>query len=202
MVTGVTGIVLAGGESSRMGRPKAQLIFGRCALIDIVVSRLREVMDQVIVVAAPGQHLAPAGARVVHDAVAHQGPMNGMRHGLAAARSNVCFVTSCDLAFLNRSLIAHLVEVSPGHDVVVPRWHERLQPLHAVYRRAVLPLLEGLLAAGERRPVSLFARVRTLTVEEDEIRRFDPDGWSLFNINTPADYSQAVERWRLGPPAG
>jgi molybdopterin converting factor small subunit len=104
-------------------------------------------------------------------------------------------VTSCDSAFLNIHLIAHLVSQMPEHDVVVPHWQGRFQPLHAVYRRSVLPLLATQLARGELRPVHLFERVRTRRIDEDEIRRFDPEGWSLFNMNTPDDYAEALKRW-------
>jgi molybdopterin converting factor small subunit len=79
---------------------------------------------------------------------------------------------------------------------VVPHWQGRFQPLHAVYRNSVLPLLEGQLARGELRPVFLFDKVRTRRIEEEEIRRFDPEGSSFFNMNTPEDYAEALTRWK------
>jgi molybdopterin-guanine dinucleotide biosynthesis protein A len=194
-VTGATAVVLAGGRSSRMGRPKALLPFGGEPLISHVVTTLNALFADVVVVAAPGQDLPVMPVTLVRDDVAYQGPVGGLCYGLRAARRERCFVTACDSAFLNVSLIAHLVSRLPGHDVVVPWWLGRLQPLHAVYRRSVLPLLEGQLARGELRPVSLFDRVRTLRIDEDEIRRFDPDGASFFNMNTPDDYTQALKRW-------
>jgi molybdopterin converting factor small subunit len=137
---------------------------------------------------------------LVRDDVAHQGPVGGICYGLTAAAGDVCFVTSCDSAFLNPRLIAHLVSQISEHDVVVPHWQGRLQPLHAVYRRSVLPLLEEQLVRGELRPIYLFEKVRTLRVDEDEIRRFDPDGSSFFNMNTPEDYAEALKRWSDLPP--
>jgi molybdopterin converting factor small subunit len=79
----------------------------------------------------------------------------------------------------------------------VPHWDGRPQPLHAVYRRSVLPLLEGQLRRNELRPVYLFDKVRTRDVDAEEVRRFDPEGWSFFNMNTPDDYARAVTRWPL-----
>ena len=192
---GATAIVLAGGRSSRMGRPKALLPFDGEPLISHVVTTLAAVFADVVVVAAPEQVLPAMPVTLVRDQVAYQGPVGGICYGLSAARSEICFVTSCDSAFLNASLIAHLVSCVSEHDVVVPCWQGRLQPLHAVYRRSVLPLLEGQLTRGELRPVYLFDKVRTLRIDEDEIRRFDPDGASFFNMNTPADYAEAVARW-------
>jgi molybdenum cofactor guanylyltransferase len=187
-----------------MGKPKALLPFDNEPLIVHVVATLRSLFAEVVVVAAPGQELPSMPVTVVHDDVAYQGPVGGIYYGLTAAGGDVSFVTSCDSAFLSPHLIAHLVSRMPQHDVVVPHWQGRFQPLHAVYRRSVLPLLEEQLARGELRPVYLFDKVRTLRIDEDEIRRFDPDGSSFFNMNTPEDYAEALTRWsevgrRRGP---
>lgn len=177
-----------------MGRPKALLPLADAPLVARVVAALRAVTDDVVVVAAPGQELPPLPARLVSDRVPHEGPLNGIRHGLAAAQSDVCVVAPCDAAFLQPALVSHLLAAAAGYDVVVPRWLQRLQPLHAVYRRSVLPLVEEELARGGRRPVSVFDQVRTRTIDEDEVRSVDPEGWSFFNINTPEEYRRAVAR--------
>ncbi len=191
-----TAIILAGGKSSRMGRPKAMLPFGGEPLITRVINGLTPLFPERVVVAAPEQELPELPATVVRDDVAYQGPVGGIRYGLEASRSAAAFVTSCDVPFLSLPLVAHLAARLPGHDVVVPRWEGRLQPLHAVYRRSVLPLLERQLERGELRPVFLYDKVRTARLEEDEVRAFDPDGSSFFNMNTPDDYERALARWR------
>jgi molybdopterin-guanine dinucleotide biosynthesis protein A len=194
-MTDAAAIVLAGGKSSRMGKPKALLPFGDEPLIVHVVATLRRLCAEVVVVAAPEQELPALPVTLVRDEVAHQGPVGGIYYGLSAAAADISFVTSCDSAFLNPRLIAHLVSRISEHDVVVPHWQGRFQPLHAVYRRSVLPLLEQQLARSELRPIYLFEKVRTLRIDEDEIRRFDPDGSSFFNMNTPEDYAEALKRW-------
>jgi molybdopterin-guanine dinucleotide biosynthesis protein A len=178
-----------------MGTPKALLPFDETPLIEHVVATLRRLFDEVVVVAAPGQDLPSMPVTLVRDEVEYQGPVAGIYNGLRVASRDVSFVTSCDSAFLNAALISHLVSAIPEHDVVVPHWQGRYQPLHAVYRRSVAPLLGEQLARGELRPVYLFDRVRTRRVDEEEIRRFDPDGSSFFNMNTPADYAEALRRW-------
>jgi molybdopterin-guanine dinucleotide biosynthesis protein A/molybdopterin converting factor small subunit len=200
--TGAAAIVLAGGKSSRMGTPKALLRFDDEPLIVHVVATLQALFAEVVVVAAPGQDLPSMPVKLVRDDVAYQGPVGGMYYGLTAAGCDISFVTSCDSAFLNTDLISYLVSQIPDHDVVVPHWQRRLQPLHAVYRKSVVPLLEGQLARGELRPVYLFDKVRTRRVDEDDIRRFDPEGLSFFNMNTPDDYAVALERWRDVAPRG
>jgi molybdopterin-guanine dinucleotide biosynthesis protein A len=201
--TDAAGIVLAGGRSSRMGTPKALLPFDGQPLIVHVVAKLQKVFREIVVVAAPDQALPSLPVTLVRDQVAYQGPVGGIYYGLAEASKEIGFVTSCDSAFLNLELISHLVAQIPEHDVVVPHWEGRFQPLHAVYRRSVLPLLGDQLAQGDLRPVHLFDKVRTRRVDEHEIRRFDPEGASFFNMNTPADYAEALKRWdELGREAG
>ena len=191
---GTTAIVLAGGRSSRMGRDKAWLPIAGQPLVARVAALLDALVDEVVVVAAPGQRLPPVPARIARDAVPWEGPARGLQEGLLRASGDVAFVTACDAAFLQPSLIRHLLSRIPGHDVVVPCWHGRWQPLHAVYRVSVLPVLSALLAEGERRPAALFDRVRTCRVEAQEVLRFDPEGFSFWNINTPEDYVAALAR--------
>jgi molybdopterin-guanine dinucleotide biosynthesis protein A len=190
-----TAIILTGGKSSRMGRPKALLPFGNEPLIAQIVRTLKRKFTQIVVVAAPGQDLPVLPAKVVRDEVAYQGPVGGIYYGLKAANESAAFVTSCDAVFLSLPLIAHLTSQIPHNDVVVPYWQNRFQPLHAVYRRSVLPLLKEQLERGELRPIFLYDRVRTCKVGEEEIRRFDPEGLSFFNMNAPEDYAQALRLW-------
>ncbi len=195
-----TAVILAGGKSSRMGRPKALLPFDNDPLIVHIVRALKSMFAEAVVVAAPEQELPPLPALLVRDEVAYQGPVGGIYYGLKAAQGEFCFVTSCDVAFTNLSLISYLISHISNYDVVVPYWQERFQPLHAVYRRSVLPLLKEQLERGELRPIFLYDKVRTRKVHEDEIRRLDPEGLSFLNMNTPADYEQALKRWEENRP--
>jgi len=189
-------IILAGGKSSRMGRPKALLLFDGEPLIVRIVRILRRLFADIVVVAAPGQELPPLPVKLVRDDEAYQGPVGGIYYGLRAASGEVSFVTSCDVPFVNLSLISYLTSQISNYDVVVPYWEERFQPLHAVYRGNVAPLLKEQLDRGELRPISLYKKVRTREVGEDEIRRFDPDGLSFLNMNTPDDYESTLRRWQ------
>lgn len=191
-----TAIILTGGKSSRMGQPKALLPFDGEPLIVHTVRALRTCFSEIVVVAAPDQELPVLPAAVVYDEVAYQGPVGGILYGLRAASHEVCFVTSCDAPFLNFSLIRHLLALSDNYDVVVPFWDERLQPLHAVYHRSVAPLLQEQLERGELRPVFLYKKVRTYEVPAEDIRRFDPEGLSFRNMNSPADYQAALTLWQ------
>ena len=189
-----TAVVLAGGKSSRMGRPKSLLLFDGEPLIAHIVRALKRMFAETVIVAAPEQELPDLPAILVRDEVAYQGPVGGIYYGLKAAGGNFCFVTSCDVPFLNPALISHLTSQILNYDVVVPHWENRFQPLHAAYRTSVAPLLKEQLDRGELRPVYLFDIVRTCKIGEEEIRRFDPEGLSFFNMNTPDDYEEALKR--------
>ena len=191
-----TAVILTGGKSSRMGCPKALLPFGNEPLINHLVRRLQDNFNFIVVVAAPDQDLPPLPAKVVRDEVPYQGPVGGIYYGLKAAIGTGAFVTSCDAAFLNLPLISYLTLQILNHDVVVPYWQDRFQPLHAVYRKSVAPLLKEQLERGELRPIFVYDKVRTRKVGEEEIRRFDPEGLSFFNMNVPDDYAQALMLWQ------
>jgi len=191
-----TAIILTGGKSSRMGQPKALLRFDGEPLIVHIARAVGRLFADIVIVAAPGQELPPLPATVVRDDVAHQGPVGGIYYGLRAASRDIAFVTSCDVPFLNLRLISYLASQIANYDVVVPHWQGRFQPLYAVYRREVVSLLEEQLERGELRPISLYAKVRTREVQEDEIRRFDPEGLSFLNMNSPEDYHAALRRWQ------
>jgi molybdopterin-guanine dinucleotide biosynthesis protein A len=214
-----TAVVLAGGKSSRMGRPKALLPFDGEPLIVHTVRKLEHLFSEIIVVAAAGEQFVELSSllrsqpdqpnelsepnkpnepkvTLVRDEVAYQGPVAGIYYGLQEARGEIAFVTSCDVPFLSLPLISYLISQIPDYDVVVPYWEERLQPLFAVYRREVAPLLKEQLEQGELRPISLYKKVRTREVLQDEIRRFDPEGLSFLNMNSPEDYQAALKRWQ------
>ena len=193
-------VILVGGKSSRMGRPKALLPFGGQPLIAHVVRKLESIFPEIVVVAAPDQELPALPVKIARDDIAYQGPVSGIYHGLQTSAREVCFVTSCDAPFLNLTLVSHLLAQISDVDVVVPFWEERLQPLHAVYRRSVAPLLKSQLERGELRPIFLFDKVRTRKVNENEIRRFDPQGMSMLNMNSPEEYEAALRLWRAKNP--
>ena len=194
-IAAATAVVLTGGKSSRMGRPKALLPFDGEPLIVHVVRALKKMFAETVVVAAPDQELPSLPAVLVRDEVAYQGPVSGIYHGLKAATKEVCFVTSCDAPFLNLQLISQLLAQISDCDVVVPYWQQRFQPLHAVYRTSVLPLLKDQLERGELRPIFLYDKVRTRKIPEQEIRRLDSEGLSLLNMNSPAEYEAALQLW-------
>jgi molybdopterin-guanine dinucleotide biosynthesis protein A len=192
------GIVLAGGRSSRMGLPKALLPFGPERMLQRVVRLLREVVQPIVVVAAHGQSLPelPADVAIVCDERQSSGPLEGLRAGLAALAGHVqrAYASSCDVPLLHTSLVRHVIELAEqgNWQIAVPRAEGFHHPLAAVYDVSILPAIERLLAADRLRPVFLFDEVRTLVIEAEQLRPFDPQLDSLRNLNRPVDYVAAL----------
>jgi molybdopterin-guanine dinucleotide biosynthesis protein A len=198
------GIVLCGGQSKRMGQPKAWLQFAGETMLGRVVRLLGEVVDPIVVVAAPDQDVPPlpAGVGVVRDDEKGRGPLQGLAAGLAAlrGRADAAYLSSCDVPFLRPAFVRRLLDLLGDAAVCVPRVGDYHHPLAAVYRLDVADAVTKLLAEGRLRPFFLFEAVPTRVVEAAEMADADPTFQTLRNLNTPEDYETAV-REAAGPAA-
>jgi molybdopterin-guanine dinucleotide biosynthesis protein A len=190
LVESVSAIILAGGQSRRMGRDKALIDYDGKPIIAHVIDLLRELSEDVIVVSNRSETYAPFGARIVPDYDPPGGPLGGIYTGLSAAKNDLAIVVACDMPFLNRSLLRHLIDRAQPADAVVMLTDGEYEPLHAVYRRTCLPSIQDHLLKGDRRVISFFDDVRLATVPADEWRVIDPSGQSIANLNTPEDLQQ------------
>ncbi len=198
------GIVLCGGHSRRMGRPKLLLPFGPEPMLARVVRRLAEAVEPVVVVAAVDQQLPPlhAAVVVVRDRRPDRGPLEGLAAGLTAlaGRAEAAFVTACDVPLLAPAFVRRVVELAEGWAIAVPHVEGYDHPLAAVYRVDLLPEVETLLGGERLRPVYLFDRVRTRRVGTEDLCGADPTLGSLRNVNTPEEYQAALVAAGLVPP--
>lgn len=192
----VAGIVLCGGQSSRMGRPKAWLPFAGEIMLPRVVRLLREVVEPVVVVAAPSQDVPPLPAEVVvvRDEEQGRGPLQGLAAGLAAlhGRADAAYLSSCDVPFLRPAFVGRLIALLGDNAICVPRVGDYHHPLAAVYRLVVEDTVRCLLAENRLRPFFLFEAVPTLVVEAAELADVDPTFQTLRNLNTPEEYEAAL----------
>jgi molybdopterin-guanine dinucleotide biosynthesis protein A len=188
-------ILLAGGESRRMGRSKAWLEFGGRPLLSILAERLLSRFPEGVIVAGPGQELPETPVPVLRDEHPGEGPVAGLAVGLRAVPHPLAFVVSCDVPFLNLDVAEYLANVAACYDLAVPEWEGRRHPLQAVYRTSVQPVLAQQLSGGRRRLMEVLDLVRTVVVPESELRALDPEGRSFFNMNTPEDYRRALSLW-------
>jgi molybdopterin-guanine dinucleotide biosynthesis protein A len=189
-MTRAAGVVLAGGQASRMGkRNKALLKVGGLPLIERVVIALAPLVSRVIIVAndpAPFRYL---GLETIPDALGASGALAGLLAGLLEARQPV-LATGCDLPFISGPLAMYLMENLPGWDAVVPKCPEGLQPLFAVYGPGCVEPVRKAVDLGEHRITGFYRGLSVRYVEGPELAPFEPDR-AFFNINTPADLALA-----------
>ena len=190
----MTAIILAGGKSSRLGANKALQIIGGKTLVQWVVERLATLTTEIIIATARGEAIpCSSAARItaVADIYPARGPLAGICSGLQASSGPRSIVASCDTPFLSTGLLEYMTRISPISDIVVPRIKDRVEPLCAVYSRNCVAPIRELLQRNELKIVKLFPMVRVKYIEEDEIRNFDPEHLSFFNINSQADLEKA-----------
>ncbi len=185
-----TGIILAGGKNLRMGQNKAFLEVQGERIIDRIKRIFIDLFDEVLLVTNSPRDYLDLNLRIVADLYRERGSLAGIFTGLFHASFSHAFVAACDMPFLNPALIAHLVELSPGYDIVIPRTEDGLQPLHAVYSRKCLPFMEDLLREGNLKILDFFHRVKKREVPTDEMIPFDPQLASFLNLNTPEDLTR------------
>ena len=191
----LTGIVLAGGASQRMGRDKAFLELDGRPLIAHVVERVACVCAEVLVVASNVQPYAGLGVRLVQDRFRDVGVLGGLHAGLEAAAHELALAVGCDMPFLNPALLRAFAGWAEGFDVAVLRQGEQVEPLHGAYRRTCLPAMETAIRANRRRIVSFFPQVCVRYVAPEEVAPFDPGLRSFRNVNTPKEWEAVQAAW-------
>ncbi|MDT3777965.1 molybdenum cofactor guanylyltransferase [Nitrospira sp. MA-1] len=191
--TNISGVVLAGGKSRRMGKDKRILEWEGVKFLDKVCLTLVELFDEIIVVTAiedyPCGHLP---VRSVTDAIPHTGSLGGMFTGIKEASHSSVFVVACDMPFLNPSVISRLCAL-PDNDVVMANLSTGYQPLHARYSKRCSLIMERMIQDGNLRIHSLIqdSSLSVQIVEESLFDDIDPHGYSFLNINTPFDFEFA-----------
>ncbi|HOT92307.1 MAG TPA: molybdenum cofactor guanylyltransferase [Anaerolineae bacterium] len=192
-----SGIVLAGGSSTRMGMDKRFMTIHAQPLVVWVIERLRALVDEVIVAALDPAAFDSIEARVVTDVYPGQGVLAGLHAGLAAAQSEWAIAVAGDMPLLNPVLLRAMMRLAQGSaaDIIVPQWQGNLEPLHALYRPAACaPAAEAALRAGKRRIIAFYPDVRVHIMSQDAIAQWDPEGRSFFNVNTPDDWALALQQ--------
>ena len=197
----LSAIIVAGGRSRRMGRPKPWLPLADVPLIAHVAARVRPLVHEVVVVAAAEQDLPSLAARIVRDREPGLGPLPALALGLETVTTPYAFALGCDTPFVVRSVLRLLIEEVAGADAAIPVWQDRLQPLVALYHRRMASGIGVLAAAGERRLHSVASLPGVRLVPAERLRARDPGGASFRTLNTPEEYAAALDAWTRDGPA-
>jgi molybdopterin-guanine dinucleotide biosynthesis protein A len=193
----VTGVILAGGRSSRMGRDKAWLPWHGHTLLQQITQELLLQVNPLMVVAQAGQHLPqlPQEVDICQDQEPDQGPLRGLHAALQEApKDRPVFVTGCDYPFIGQLQVGRLAREMGDWDAVVPRLRGQAHPLAGLYQPRVLPMMAKLLAREQRSLHALLDQVRVHWIGAWAFAAFDPRGQALVNINTPEDYQLALRQ--------
>ncbi|MEW6196177.1 MAG: molybdenum cofactor guanylyltransferase [Bacteroidota bacterium] len=201
----VCGVILSGGKSSRMGTNKALLKIDDQTIIERVFYLMKDVFDEVVISTNEPELYGFIDTEKVVDKFPGFGPLAGIHSALSTAQAKKIFITTCDLPFINSSLIKFLLNVKTEEMIVVPKAEDRIQFLCGIYDRKILPLLENILlnvleAKNKNQEVKNSALslwnfaervgVEIVDVEEKIFYMMD----LFFNINSPEDYEYVKER--------
>ena len=193
METEVTGILLAGGKSRRMGEDKRHLVVGEQTLLERSLAVLHSIFQEVLVVIAQDSPPLGVDARVVRDLVPDCGSLGGLYSGLMQATTPWVFVVACDMPFLNQAVIAQFTSRKATADIVMAKLDARLHPMHALYGKQCLPVLEQMIRARQFKIQEMVSQssLRVCYVTEADLLTIDPSGRSFYNVNTLADLEAA-----------
>lgn len=193
-------LILAGGESRRMGENKALIKFGDKPLLLHVVEKVMRMAREIIVVIGKNDELndyaaiLPSSVKILKDAVNGKGPLVGILTGMQKMCSEYAVVLPCDSPFVKRELLEHLVCRSQGADAAIPQWpNGNIEPLHAVYRiSSALLAAKTALRKKELLVIDMIRRLdKVIYVSTDELRNFDQGLLTFFNINSQEDLKVA-----------
>lgn len=190
----MTAIILCGGRSKRMGRPKAFLPYEGSTIISHIVKSLDGLFRQTLLVANEPEAFEDLGMDVVKDILPYRGPMGGVLSGLLVARYEHSFVIACDMPLVNENLILGLARKRKDGDVVVVSHDKGIEPLLGVYSKACIKPLEESLFSGTLSIKDLLGDLSCSTIRVNSKNSDSGDLPSFFNVNTPKDYSRLITK--------
>ena len=187
----LTVAIMAGGQSSRMGMDKSFVLFEGRPMIEVVIDAVAGLGDETLLITNKPDEYAHLNLPMVSDVYPDHGSLGGIFTAVHAASHPHTLVVACDMPWLNRPLLEHMIALRESADVIVPRWEKYPEPLHAIYNKACLNPIEAKLKEKRLKITGFFGEVDVQFVDREEIERFDRNGRSFANINSPDDLAEA-----------
>jgi molybdenum cofactor guanylyltransferase len=188
----ITGVILVGGKSRRMGRDKAFLPWEGAPLFEKILSLFRDNFSSILLVGGDEQRFSGYGVTVVPD-IYPGSALGGLYTGLYHSKNQHIFVAACDMPFPNDGLLRHLCSAKEDFDCVVPETAEAFEPLFAVYAKPALAKMDELLQAGNFRIYDLYPLIQTRYIGGEELSPFADGGKSFINLNTPDEVAKLTQ---------
>ncbi len=190
MNSNLSGIILAGGKSIRMGKNKAFIEIAGTPIIQRIQTLFERLFDEIIIVTDQTELFSNLNAKIYADLIPNQGVLGGLYTGLFFSSFPFSFCAACDMPFLKDSVIKYLLKNIGDFDVVVPKTKDGLHPLHAIYSKNCLEPIKKIMGLRKYRIVDFYPMVKVKMINEEEFFSLDPMRESFINVNTPDELGQ------------
>jgi molybdopterin-guanine dinucleotide biosynthesis protein A len=189
----VTGIILSGGKSTRMGENKAFIELEGVPIVRRIYTLFKELFQEVIIVTNQQELFKYFDSKIYSDLIPNQGALGGLYTGLFFSTFQYSFCVACDMPFIKKALVQYIINHIEGEDVIVPRTEDGLQPLHAIYSKNCLDPIKIIMEQGKYKIIDFYNRVNVKTVEEKDFTLLDPLRESFINVNTPEELHSIIK---------
>ena len=190
-MTTVTGIILSGGKSSRMGENKDLLSLGNKKVIEHIYTELKNCCDEVAVVANDPSAYAFLTSNIISDRFPGKGPLAGLETAFFHKKADAYIISACDTPLIKREVYEHLYSRVRDFEAAVPVFDGQIHPLSGIYRRSVLTAVKQQLNKGELKVKSFFENIHVNYVDDFGSISNETLQQHFFNMNTPSDYEKA-----------
>ena len=190
----ISGVLLAGGKSRRMGKDKRILMISGKSLFTHALHVLESVFSEIIIVVDTiSSVVSGMNHQIVTDLIPDKGSAGGLYTGLTYASNSQVFAVACDMPFLNPAVIKKICDMSGSSDVTMVKLSNGLHPMHSVYSKGCLPVLRRMIEADQLRIQDLLLQqdLKTTILGQEVVQEVDPQFNSFLNVNTPADLEVA-----------
>jgi len=186
-----TGVILAGGKSSRMKFNKAFADIRGKSVIEIIIDKFKDFFEEIIIISNEPQLYQKFGFRVYTDIYPRLGPISGIHSALDHAIFDIAFILGCDMPFVNMKLVQFMLQKLKNYDSVVPEIDNYLQPTSAIYSKKCLPVLTDCLENNKLKLTMIFKELDTVIISEKELKQFGEVKDLFFNVNDSDALTQA-----------
>jgi molybdopterin-guanine dinucleotide biosynthesis protein A len=185
----ISGIILSGGKSIRMGENKAFIKIDGVPIIHRTVDLFKELFQELIIVTNQEDIFKDLKSKICLDLIPGKGALGGLYTGIFFSTFDYSFCVACDMPFIKKSLVDYLIKNVEDEDVIVPRTKDGLQPLHAIYSKKCLDPIKTAIDGGKFKIIEFYNLVKVKIVEENGFLSLDPLRESFINVNTPEELS-------------
>jgi molybdopterin-guanine dinucleotide biosynthesis protein A len=183
----MTGVILSGGKSIRMGKNKAFIQVEGVPIIERIHNLFRELFQELIIVTNETDLFSNFNSKIYSDLIPDKGALGGLYTGIVLSSFYHSFCVACDMPFIKKSLVQFLIENVANEDVIVPRTKDGLQPLHAIYSKNCVDPIRRSIEEGKSKIIDIYDQVNVKIVDEKDFLCFDPGRESFINVNTPEE---------------